>query len=164
METLGDRIKNIRGMTSQAQFASGLGITQTKLSRYERNTTPPEIDFLVRLSRQYAVSLDWLLTGNKSSPSPQPNDVADAFATGEVKSQSILDSQYVTTLATLESELAAERIERRELAAENRQLHKENAALLREIVELREKIARLEERKNRLAVATDQPVQSSGVA
>ena len=150
METLGDRIKIIRGETSQTQFSSSLGITQTKLSRYERNTTPPEIDFLVRLSRQYAVSLDWLLLGNGCTESSRPSDGDDA---------------------NIQSELATERTERRELAAENRKLYrekealyKEREALLREIGELREKVARLEERKNRLAVASDQPAQNSGVA
>ena len=150
METLGDRIKIIRGETNQTQFASSLGITQTKLSRYERNTTPPEIDFLVRLSRQYAVSLDWLLLGNGCTESSRSSDGDDA---------------------NIQSELAAERTERRELAAENRTLYrekealyKEREALLREIGELREKIARLEERKSRIAVTANMPAQDSGAA
>ncbi|HJA75459.1 MAG TPA: helix-turn-helix domain-containing protein [Candidatus Desulfovibrio gallistercoris] len=150
METLGDRIKIIRGETSQTQFSSSLGITQTKLSRYERNTTPPEIDFLVRLSRQYAVSLDWLLLGNGCSESSRPSDGDDA---------------------NIQTELAAERAERRELTAENRKLYrekevlyKEREALLREIGELREKIARLEERKCRIAVTANMAAQDSGAA
>lgn len=150
METLGDRIKIIRGETSQTQFSSSLGITQTKLSRYERNTTPPEIDFLVRLSRQYAVSLDWLLLGNGCSESSRPSDGDDA---------------------NMQTELAAERAERRELTAENRKLYrekevlyKEREALLREIGELREKIARLEERKCRIAVTANMAAQDSGAA
>lgn len=150
METLGDRIKIIRGETSQTQFSSSLGITQTKLSRYERNTTPPEIDFLVRLSRQYAVSLDWLLLGNGCSESSRPSDGDDA---------------------NIQTELAAERAERRELTAENRKLYrekevlyKEREALLREIGELREKIARLEERKCRIAVTANMAAEDSGAA
>lgn len=150
METLGDRIKIIRGETSQTQFSSSLGITQTKLSRYERNTTPPEIDFLVRLSRRYAVSLDWLLLGNGCTESSRPSDGGDA---------------------NIQSELAAERAERRELTAENRKLYrekealyKEREALFREIGELREKIARLEERKSRIAVTANMSAQDSGAA
>lgn len=150
METLGDRIKIIRGETSQTQFSSSLGITQTKLSRYERNTTPPEIDFLVRLSRQYAVSLDWLLLGNGCSEPSRLSDGDDA---------------------NIQTELAAERAERRELTAENRKLYrekevlyKEREALLREIGELREKIARLEERKCRIAVTANMAAQDSGAA
>lgn len=71
----------------------------------------------------------------------------------------------------LEKELEMERGERRELAAENRRLHqekeelyREKEELLRENGELKAMVARLEERKNRLAVATDQPAQHSGVA
>ena len=150
METLGNRIKIIRGETSQTQFSSSLGITQTKLSRYERNATPPEIDFLVRLSRQYAVSLDWLLLGNGCAESSRPSDGDDV---------------------DMQSELAAERAERRELTAENRKLYrekevlyKEREALLREIGELREKIARLEERRQRIAVTTNMSAQDSGAA
>ena len=52
----------------------------------------------------------------------------------------------------------------REVIAENRQLHREKEEILRENGVLREKIARLEERKSRLAVASDQSAQNSGVA
>lgn len=73
--------------------------------------------------------------------------------------------------SNIEKKLNISEEERRELTIENRKLYreketlyKEKEELLREIGELREKVARLEERKNRLAVASDQPAQHSGVA
>lgn len=146
MKTLGDRIRFIRGMTSQVQFAASLEIAQTKLSRYERNTTVPDLEFLVRLSQKYSVSLEWLITGNASRESPQtlrevPKRLNTDAHTDEAASSMV-------SVSGLRQELAMERMERRELTAENRKLHQEKEALLRENGELREKVARLEGRKN----------------
>lgn len=145
MKTLGDRIRFIRGMTSQVQFAASLEIAQTKLSRYERNTTVPDLEFLVRLSQKYSVSLEWLITGNASRESPQTlGEAAEGLnADGHAD-----EASSMLSVPALQQELAMERMERRELTAENRKLHQEKEALLRENGELREKVARLEERKN----------------
>lgn len=162
MKTLGERIKAIRGMTSQMQFSSSLGIAQTKLSRYERNTTPPDLDFLLKLSRQYSVSLEWLITGEGSKELLMECSNRDNEAPQTTEKDNQL--HLLEIVSSLQHALESEKTERRELAAENRRLHQEKEALLREIGELREQVARLEERKNRLAVATDQPAQHSGVA
>ncbi|MDM8215702.1 helix-turn-helix domain-containing protein [Desulfovibrio piger] len=155
METLGDRIKTIRGLASQMQFSSSLGIAQTKLSRYERNTTPPDLDFLVRLSRRYAVSLEWLITGEGRMRASKNGDDETAPSSPHTENTAPRGVQNPEPAASLRQELALERLERRELSAENRRLHNENAALLRENGELREKVARLEERGNRRASAGD---------
>lgn len=155
METLGDRIKTIRGLASQMQFSSSLGIAQTKLSRYERNTTPPDLDFLVRLSRRYAVSLEWLITGEGRMHANESGNDETAPSFAHTENAAPHGAQLSEPAASLRQELALERLERRELSAENRRLHKENAALLRENGELREKVARLEERGNRLTSAGD---------
>lgn len=144
MKTLGDRIRFIRGLTSQMQFAASLEIAQTKLSRYERNTTVPDLDFLVRLSQKYSVSLEWLITGNASRESSQTSGGTPE----SLNTDGHADESSMLSVPGLQQELAMERMERRELTAENRKLHQEKEALLRENGELREKVARLEERKN----------------
>ena len=63
MSTLGTRIKLIRGNENQNQFAAKLGIPQTTLSRYERDASAPDIDFLVKLSDMFDVCIEWLVTG-----------------------------------------------------------------------------------------------------
>ncbi len=140
MSTLGERIRNIRGKTSQMQFSASLGIAQTKLSRYERGTTSPDLDFLVQLSRQYAVDLEWLITGAKTAApagTPQQGMVPECVSQcGEMAGQN-----YIRECENLKKELAEEREERRDVTRENRQLWKENAAL-------REELARLQERAN----------------
>ena len=144
MKTLGDRIRFIRGATSQVQFAASLDIAQTKLSRYERNTTIPDLDFLVRLSKQYAVSLEWLITGAANSLGQSVGEGGQEAGLVQKNTQ----TGSVVSVPDLQRELVMERMERRELTVENRKLHQEKEALLRENGVLREKVARLEGRKN----------------
>jgi transcriptional regulator with XRE-family HTH domain len=66
LKSLGRRIREIRGFdTSQEDFALRLGISQSQLSKYERGLIAPGADVLLRLKKQFGVSIDWLLTGEK---------------------------------------------------------------------------------------------------
>lgn len=48
---------------SQGQLAQKVQIDTQRISKYERGTTSPPIDVLVKLARALEVSLDYLLTG-----------------------------------------------------------------------------------------------------
>ncbi len=63
MNTLGDRIKYIRGGVSQEVFAGGLGISKGALGFYERNENQPNAAFIVELCSQYKILPEWLLFG-----------------------------------------------------------------------------------------------------
>jgi len=115
METLGDRLKILRGNISQATLADRLGIPQTTWSNYEKNKNKPDFALIDQLCIEFKVGADWLLFGR----GPEPQEVGGIPSSHE------------------EGRLAALEDERRELSAENRQLWKENAAL-------RERVARLE--------------------
>lgn len=62
-ETLSDRIRQVRGAQSQAEFASRLAVHKETLGKYERNQRPPDTDFLALVAAEYGVDLNWLVTG-----------------------------------------------------------------------------------------------------
>lgn len=74
-ETIGDRIRQIRGPLSQVEFAAALKADKNTIGRYERGERQPDGDFLLRLYSGFQISIDWLLTGNgpiQSDTSVQP--------------------------------------------------------------------------------------------
>lgn len=68
--TLGERIKNIRKLLkmNQAVFAKEIGLESAMaVSAYENNQTEPDISKLIKISKLGNISLDELLTGEKTS-------------------------------------------------------------------------------------------------
>ena len=62
---VGRRIRELRGFdTSQVQFARRIGISQSYLSAVERGEKEIGAEALLRISREFGKSLEWLLTGN----------------------------------------------------------------------------------------------------
>lgn len=140
MGNLGSRIRIIRGKTSQIHFSAEMGIPQTNLSRYERDISVPDLDFLIRLADKFEVSLEWLVAGRGAM---RPGDLTEQpMPATRIAAPAAPDPSPLAACprcAKLEAELDIERQDRRDLAAENRQLWKENAVL-------RERLARYEER------------------
>jgi transcriptional regulator with XRE-family HTH domain len=62
-ETLGDRIKQVRGKLGQKEFADLLGIGRSTLIRYENNERMPDADFFIRMHTILHVESSWLLIG-----------------------------------------------------------------------------------------------------
>lgn len=63
---VGRRLRELRGLdTTQVEFAKQIGVSQSYLSSAERgeNEIGPEI--LLRISRAYRKSIEWLLTGQE---------------------------------------------------------------------------------------------------
>jgi transcriptional regulator with XRE-family HTH domain len=68
MSDLGKRIQELRkqiGLT-QAQLAEKINISHTQLTRYESKNVQPPADVLLRLANTFDVSIDYLVSGNKS--------------------------------------------------------------------------------------------------
>ena len=153
MNPIQERLRLVRGSTTQAEFASLNGLPLSTYSRYERGTTTPDLDFLQSLCVKFDVSPAWLLLG-----------VGAMHATSSPETPSLphdhnpepAPQATCAHCAELEEELKSERKERRELAAENRQLWRENG-------ELREKVARLEERKRRYELTRGLAVEDRDV-
>ena len=61
---LGRRLREMRGFDmTQAEFAERIGISQNYLSTMERGQVEIGAEILLRISRVFAQSIEWLLTG-----------------------------------------------------------------------------------------------------
>ncbi len=156
-----ERLKIIRGDLTQAEFAAKLGIHKNTLGRYERGESEPDFSVCVNICSIFGVSPNWLLLG--AGP-VRESDVREQAFQPEMPAAIPRMQDMCPRCARLETKLESLDKDFREVIAENRQLHREKEEILRENGVLREKIARLEERKSRLAVASDQSAQNSGVA
>ena len=66
LHAIGRRIRELRGFEmTQAEFASRIGVAQSYLSALERGEKEPGAAVLLAISREFAKSVDWLLTGNE---------------------------------------------------------------------------------------------------
>jgi transcriptional regulator with XRE-family HTH domain len=63
METLGERLKKIRGNMSQAAFANIVGISKGALGGYERDENAPGTEAINKICSATDISVDWLITG-----------------------------------------------------------------------------------------------------
>jgi transcriptional regulator with XRE-family HTH domain len=61
MSILGDRLRELRGATSQSEMARELKMARPQWIRYENGTSIPGADILERICRVHACSADWLL-------------------------------------------------------------------------------------------------------
>ena len=74
METIGDRIREIRGELSQKAAAISTGIRQQVWNRYEKNQTSPASDSIIKICNTFKCSADWLL-GLSDDPNGKPQVV-----------------------------------------------------------------------------------------
>lgn len=134
MDTLGERLRFLRGECSQSDFSAKLCIPQTTLSRYERNKSQPDLEFIRQLCDTLAVSVEWFITGRgparREESASKPEPVADTPC---------------PQCRRMEAELQEERRERRALNDENRRLWQKTELLWKENSELRERLVRAEQ-------------------
>lgn len=67
-ETLGDKIRKLRRQRNlkQADFVASLDIDRAYLSQIENNKKTPGRELLVKMSKEFNVSLDWLTSDQDS--------------------------------------------------------------------------------------------------
>ncbi len=58
---LGEKLRMIRGSLTQTELAQILDCPQGYISRYEKGVVKPSIHFIYNLTKNFNVSLDWLL-------------------------------------------------------------------------------------------------------
>jgi transcriptional regulator with XRE-family HTH domain len=64
-KTVGRRIRELRGFDmTQQEFAHRIGISQNYLSIMERGKVEIGSEILLRISRDFGKSIEWLLTGD----------------------------------------------------------------------------------------------------
>ena len=136
--TLGDRIKILRGSLTQRQFAEKIGIPATTLGNYEKNKSELNFATIDLFTKTFGINTDWLIFGrgpmhSSDTPISHQETITQPEAT---------IFEPCVRCAKLESKLEKVEEQRDSLMEENRNLCKENG-------ELREKCARLEERMDK---------------
>jgi transcriptional regulator with XRE-family HTH domain len=63
LQTIGSRIRTLRGNTPQEELAAYLHIRQGQLSKIERGIAAPSIEVLILVSDRFRKSVDWILRG-----------------------------------------------------------------------------------------------------
>ena len=67
---VGRRIRELRGFDlTQEEFARRIGISQNYLSTMERGNVQIGSEILLRISREFGKSIEWLLTGEDQESS-----------------------------------------------------------------------------------------------
>ena len=68
--TFGEKLQKLRARAglSQDQLAELLDVSRQAVSKWERNEAMPEAEKLVRISRQFGVSTDYLLLEEREEP------------------------------------------------------------------------------------------------
>lgn len=65
-KAVGQRIRELRGFyLTQEEFARRIGISQSHLSTLEHGDAEPGAEIMLRISREFGKSIEWLLTGSE---------------------------------------------------------------------------------------------------
>ncbi|WP_081581639.1 helix-turn-helix domain-containing protein [Pararhodospirillum photometricum] len=71
-ETVGSRLRSVRGDMSQDDFATLLGVHKQTIGKYERGIVVPGGDVLARLRAVLGIDVNWLLTGRAVKDAYEP--------------------------------------------------------------------------------------------
>ena len=82
MSILSDRLRELRGPTSQVEMARQLNMPRTQWIKYETGVTVPGSDILANICRVHSVSADWLLGLDVKSSSVRVTGDGNAVAIG----------------------------------------------------------------------------------
>lgn len=81
--SIGERIKYVRGTLSRPKFAKRIGVSLTTVQNYETSNTLPKLEVLRKISTEFGINNDWLITGvgnpycgeNSEKPPKYPGSV-----------------------------------------------------------------------------------------
>jgi|AGTN01.1.fsa_nt_gi Helix-turn-helix. len=109
VETVGTRMRRLRGSLSQDEFARQLGVHKETIGKYERDKILPGSDVLTRLRQEGRVDINWLLTGEGGAPVPSPGGEInlDALAGAIAAVEELLDLRRIVLTPEKKAKLAA---------------------------------------------------------
>lgn len=81
MIKFGNRIKELRvaSKLNQKEFAAQIDVVQASLSAYENDLKQPSLEVLMRISKKFNVSLDWLCSNPSKKHFVTGADIIDLF-------------------------------------------------------------------------------------
>lgn len=108
-ETLGQRITRLRGEhgMSQGDLADALDISRQSVSKWETDTSTPELEKLIRLAELFDISMDALILGKEdptlpdAEPEPMPAPEPTASIKLGYKKQPISQTQKIVGLGLI---------------------------------------------------------------
>lgn len=78
MNTIGERLRIVRGELSQAAFAKQFEMPQSTLSNYESGRNKPDFDLIDKVCCEFGISVEWLMFGRgpmlKEQVAPQTHN------------------------------------------------------------------------------------------
>jgi transcriptional regulator with XRE-family HTH domain len=63
LKSVGQRVRQLRGVVTQEDFARALNISQAQLSKYELGQSALPLSLLAKLAERFRRTADWILTG-----------------------------------------------------------------------------------------------------
>lgn len=92
MNSIGSRIRSIRGKESRSSFAEKLNIGTATLQRYENDERSPDIEFLTKIQNITGYSLDYLVYGKETSVSNDEALLLEKYrqSTTEIKNKMLI--------------------------------------------------------------------------
>jgi len=63
LQSMGQRVRELRGAATQEDFACDLNISQAQLSKYELGQSALPLSLLAKLAKRSGRTTDWILTG-----------------------------------------------------------------------------------------------------
>lgn len=139
--TLGSRIKRVRGGMFQSNFAEQLGIHKNSLSRYERDVGQPDAQFIKSICTKFDINTNWLLFGEGPMKEGDPPEARTGLEPPPKSGTAPLaGTTGCPRCKTLEDELAEERRDLKEELKENKALWKENSDLKAKLAMLEAKL------------------------
>lgn len=83
MSMFSERLRELRGVTSQTEFASAMGMKYQQYARYESGASSPSVDILLLICKVHSADANWLLGLDRpSAKTLQVNGSGNAVATG----------------------------------------------------------------------------------
>lgn len=99
MSVLSERLKELRGATSQSEMAAALNMKYQQWARYEKGIVAPGADILANICRTHAVSADWLLGLNDDRSAPTAKPPPPAVNLDELRATAAQLAEESTALA-----------------------------------------------------------------
>ena len=89
MDTIGVRLKKLRGPSSQKEMADVVGVKQQNWARWESGTVTPSAEMIMTICQKHNCSADWLF-GLTDSCSVGQNNPNKRCRSGNVSSPELL--------------------------------------------------------------------------